>query len=126
MRAIASPILVLLAGSVTGSAFLLPAASTPRRAPSCRQQATAAAGAAATGAAPLPLLHQLQSAYPRVPIPPDFLAGVQPSDSAPAASANEERALVRARTFASLAPRALLARGLDIISEDFVYYSPSE
>jgi hypothetical protein len=74
-------------------------------------------------------MHQLQADYPRVPIPPDFLGGVPPSDSGAGAEASNngeaERLMVRARTFASLAPRALLARGLDIISEDFTFFSPS-
>lgn len=92
-----------------------------------KQQAAAGADGAST-TTPLSLQHQLQSMYPRVPLPPEFLSGVQPSDSGSTnigAAADTERALVRARMFASLAPRALLARGLDIISEDFVYFSPS-
>lgn len=48
------------------------------------------------------------------------------SNARPATSAiDKEKALIRARAMTSMAPRALLSRGIDILTEDFVYYSTS-
>ena len=33
--------------------------------------------------------------------------------------------MIRARSFTAMAPRAILSRGIDILTDDFVYYSTS-
>ena len=122
-------LLVFLFLLLGASAFLLPS-------PRPRHQRPAATRMQAAAATTSPLLQQLQAAFPSVPIPLEFVDGIAVSDSPSSLSSSgaaesggspeEQQALVRARTFASLAPRVLLARGLDTISDDFAFFSPSE
>ena len=43
----------------------------------------------------------------------------------PAEASDREKNLVRARSFATMAPRIILSRGVDVIADEFTYYSSS-
>jgi len=61
----------------------------------------------------------LKRAFPTVQIPAEFLSAINP----PGQGTDPERALIRAKAFAAMAPRVLITRGWDVLSDDFVYYS---
>ena len=81
-------------------------------------------------AATLSVADFISTKYPDKSIPNDFFDAIQPPASSNGASPSsilidEDKALIRARSFTSMAPRVLLSRGIDIMTEDFVYYSTS-
>lgn len=61
----------------------------------------------------------LEQAFPSVQIPAEFLSAV----NSPGLGTDLERALIRGKAFAAMAPRVLITRGWDVLSDDFVYYS---
>lgn len=131
-----SPLLLVFQVLLLGASAFLPCHRAPfSLLPRPRHHRPAATQMQAATSSPL--LQHLQAAFPRVSIPLEFVDGIAASDSSSSSSSpsggaessgspEEQQALVRARTFASLAPRVLLARGLDTISDDFSFFSPSE
>ena len=61
----------------------------------------------------------LRRSFPNVEVAPGFLSAIRPNSK----STDTGRALIRAKAFANMAPRIIVSRGWNVLSEDFVYYS---
>lgn len=124
MQLLATAFALVAAASTTStvSAFI----PHPRLAPSTagsstisRTRRSAATLAAPSSSVASNVQDTLKRAFPTVQIPAEFLSAISP----PGQGTDPERAVIRAKAFAAMAPRVLITRGWDVLSDDFVYYS---